>query len=181
MSRAKSLGTGVETAAVTWMRSNGFRDAERLPLSGALDRGDIRVCADPLVVAECKRGKRGIKLTPWMRELRREIDNAGASLGILVSDPPGLGVRRVGQWFAAVDHSSFIKLCDGRVTLPFSIQDISPVKLNSEYVPLLVAGKADLFARTYTPGNRESQMVCGPLWVFCWLIGEWVASGRGSA
>lgn len=181
MSRAKSLGTGVETATAAWLRSNGFSEAERLPLSGALDRGDVRICADPLIIAECKRGKRGIRLTPWMRELRREVDNAGASLGILVSDPPGLGVRRVGQWFVAVDHPSFVELCTGRVTLPFSVQEVSPVKLNSEYVPLLVAGRESFFARTYTPGKTGSQMVCGPMWAFSHLIGEWVIRRRKSA
>ncbi len=183
------MGTAVETAAVTWFRENGFPEAERIALSGSLDRGDIRLVRDPLVVVECKRGKQGIKLTPWMNELRREIVNAGAELGLLLSDQPGAGTRRVNRWFAAMDYNLFAKARGGDL---FSnpeyrwLDSWSPVKINSEYVPMLAAGGKSLssywtdspFALTYTPGHRDVLMVCGPLEQFSQVILEWAERRR---
>lgn len=164
VSKAKAQGTAVETAAATWLRENGFPETERLALCGAQDKGDLRLSRSPLVIAECKRGKRGVRLTPWMRELRVEIQNAGAEAGILISDQPGAGARRVEKWFSAMDYSQFVYLSGGDAESVYvDLVQVSPMRMNSDYVPLLVGDRAPL-AVTYTPGDMSSRMVCGPLW-----------------
>lgn len=165
MSKAKAQGTKVETAAAVWLRENGFPETERLAPCGSQDKGDLRLNRYPLVIAECKRGKKGIQLTPWMRELRAEMLNAGAVAGILISDQPGVGIRRVEKWFSAMDYTQFRFLVQAAgAEMPPDLVEVSPMKINGEYVPTLGREDSAPLAVTYTPGNASSRMVCGQLW-----------------
>lgn len=193
MSRAKDWGTEVETASVRWLLDNGFKQAERLALAGAADRGDVRLQTLPTVIAECKRAQRGVKLTPWMRELAVEMKNAGAETGLLIAKQKGVGDKNVARWVSAMWYDDFLPLFMTHVenstkreskAIPedwLGTQSCSPTKINSEYIPMLTcremrtrsrpSGWSDVpFAVTYTPGHPDQQMVVGPLEQFVTLL-----------
>lgn len=108
MSRAKAMGTFVETAIATWLRDNGFPNATRLPLAGNKDIGDLELCREPgRIIAECKRAHRGVQLRPWFRELSIEMLNARADTGLLIMKQVGVGDTRVGQWLTAMNYPIF--------------------------------------------------------------------------
>jgi hypothetical protein len=177
MSRAKAMGTAVETGAVNWLAHNGFPDAERLPLAGASDRGDIRLQSNPLIIAECKRAKLGVHLKPWMRELATEVSNAKADAGILIAAQRGVGVARAGLWFAAMSFESFRCIVAADSTLGgervmVGCEFLSPVKLNSSYVPFLRLG-GEKMVRTHTIGDSYDGVVCGPMWRFAEILRAW--------
>ena len=41
MSKQRAKGTAAETAVVNYLKANGFPDADRSPLRGVLDKGDV--------------------------------------------------------------------------------------------------------------------------------------------
>lgn len=193
MSKAKAMGTAVETAAVRWLVDNGFKQAERLPPAGAADRGDIRLQVSPIIIAECKRAQRGVQLTPWMRELAVEMKNAGAETGLLIAKQKGVGDKNVARWVSAMRFDDFLPLFMKHVEsaskresrdIPedwLGTQNWSPTKINSEYIPMLTcrevrtksqpSGWSDVpFAVTYTPGHPDQNMVVGPLEQFVSLL-----------
>lgn len=86
---------------------NGFPYAERIALSGANDKGDIKVC--PGVIAEVKNCAT-LKLPEWFRELEAEVANAGAKYGFLLIKPKGLGRTRIGHWWAGMTVGSYSAL-----------------------------------------------------------------------
>ena len=88
MSKSKAKGTAFETAVVRFLQENGFPYAERAPLAGNKDRGDIT--GTPGLVWECKNAKT-IKLAEWSDETYTEMVNASAKYGILVIKRPRHG------------------------------------------------------------------------------------------
>ena len=97
----KAKGTRAETLVVRWLRENGFPHAERAPLKGNKDAGDINVTAG--LIAEVKNVNLTTgfpadgQLTKWMAETEAEIKNAEAELGYLVVKRKG--TQDVGRWF----------------------------------------------------------------------------------
>lgn len=75
MSRNKQRGTRWESAIVAYLRDNGWRYADRLPLSGARDRGDVTLGNGSPLVIEAKNAAR-IELAAWVDEANTEADNA---------------------------------------------------------------------------------------------------------
>lgn len=75
---SKQRGTLWETAIVTFLQANGFPQAERRALAGALDKGDI--AGVPGCVIEAKNCKQ-INLAAFLDEATAERDNAGAVVG----------------------------------------------------------------------------------------------------
>jgi hypothetical protein len=176
VNKAKAKGTAVESAAVLHLIANGFPDAERRSLAGSADRGDILVRRRPCIVAECKYANRGVQVTPWMREVNIETANAGASYGFLIAKQKGAGDRKVGRWVAAMHEAAFrhlVQTAHDRSVFPplYEPGEVSPVHVNSHYVPMLAARgnmvgdrwKPIPFAVTYTPGQPEQRTVLGPL------------------
>lgn len=110
MSASKDKGTRAETAVVRYLREHGFPHAERAPLRGANDQGDITGL--PLWVIEVKAHKVP-RWAAWMDELNREVLNATdgpyssalrhCTNGVLIWKPPGWGYRRVEWWDAVMD------------------------------------------------------------------------------
>jgi hypothetical protein len=98
MNRSKRLGTSFETDCVTFLKANGYPDAERRALEGQNDRGDI---AGTPYVFECKNLK-SIDLATGLTELSREITNAGVRWGFLLTKRRNRSTR------------------DAYVTMPFS-------------------------------------------------------------
>lgn len=99
MSAARRKGTAAESAVVTFLRTAGFRHAERRALNGAVDLGDIT--GVPGVVFEVK-NHRTYQLPAWLRETTIERDNAHADVGVLVVKPNGVGDSRTGEWWAVL-------------------------------------------------------------------------------
>lgn len=88
MSKSKQKGTAFETAVVRYLNDHGFPYAERAPLAGNKDRGDIT--GTPGLVWECKNA-REIRLAEWSDETFVEMVNAAADYGILVIKRPRHG------------------------------------------------------------------------------------------
>jgi hypothetical protein len=105
-----------------------------------------------------------------MSELAVEIGNSRADFGLLISDQAGVGDRRIGHWFSAMHYPKFITLLEMTPSCPTPrMHNLSPVKLNSTYVPMLADSDPDLgldvpLALTHSPGRPEAAFVCGPLW-----------------
>lgn len=85
VNRSKAKGTAWETAVTRWFRDNGWPHAERMPLHGAADKGDINL--GPGVVTECKHHKT-FDLAAWMDEVDAEMHNSGADIGACVVRRP---------------------------------------------------------------------------------------------
>lgn len=101
VNRPKQKGTAAETACKRHAQANGFPLADRLTLSGQYDRGDLQLTIG--VIAEVKAGAQaknasGNQIAAWLEETETERINAGASIGILIVQPRGVGTSRPGLW-----------------------------------------------------------------------------------
>lgn len=106
--RPKNIGTSCETAVVRAARPLGFPLAERLALAGENDLGDIRLA--PWVHLEVKGGKAAetasdAQIEAWMLETERELANASALAGALVTKRKGVGAANAHRWWAYVRAS----------------------------------------------------------------------------
>lgn len=199
----KARGTAVETSFVRYAQAAGFPAAERRPLAGAKDVGDVRLCRRPgMVIVECKRamGAAGVQLVPWMRETLAELTNSrlageGTDVAFLVAKPRGLGDRNVGRWFAAVPDvcweflSPFLGIeCQGsaaRVNSASGLVDGCGLDRDMMSAPggwdrcLLEPRSRGLLRRgTAVELNRlETGCVVGPVW---WVLLGLRASGYGA-
>ena len=113
VNKPKRIGTQAETAVVKWLRLNGFPMADRQPLRGNRDAGDIAVC--PGVVAEAKSvrsagaGQPGASLlADWMAQAEAERVNAGADLCPLIVKRAGSGDPAC--WWAYTTQAGFLAL-----------------------------------------------------------------------
>lgn len=103
VNRPKSIGTAAETAVVRAARTRGFPNADRLTLTGALDRGDIGLC--PGVIIEVKGGDKArdasdLLIETWLAETSREAANAGADVAFLVTQRRGVGTTNAHRWWS---------------------------------------------------------------------------------
>lgn len=80
MNRSKQKGTSWESAIRDYLRANGWPYAERLPLTGSRDRGDL--AGIPGVTIEAKSAAR-TELGVWINEATIEQTNAGTRLGVV--------------------------------------------------------------------------------------------------
>lgn len=115
--RPKNIGTAAETAVVRAARAHGFGLADRLTLTGALDRGDIGLC--PGVVVEVKGGQAAktasdAQIDKWLAETERERVNAGADVAILVTARAGIGAPNAHRWWAHMTTPTLFDLTGGR-------------------------------------------------------------------
>jgi len=104
--RSKGIGTLAESACVKYLNDNGFPFADRRPLNGALDKGDILIC--PGVIFEVKSGKAAEdasdgQIVDWARETERERVNANAQLAFLVTKRRRVSAARAGDWWVHAD------------------------------------------------------------------------------
>jgi hypothetical protein len=110
---SKAKGTAAETAVVRWARDNGFSGADRQPLRGNRDAGDIDLC--PGIVLEVKAHKTAgtgqpapLVLAAWMGQAELERGNAGAVMCPLVVKRGG--TADPGRWFAYITAAAFAQL-----------------------------------------------------------------------
>jgi hypothetical protein len=81
VSAAKQKGTAWETRIVTFLRDHGFTYADRVPLSGHKDRGDVTTGPGSPVI-EAKNQARH-SLAEWLTEAEQERDNAKADTAVV--------------------------------------------------------------------------------------------------
>jgi hypothetical protein len=105
VSAARRKGTSAETAAVDYLRGQGFPHAERRALGGNKDRGDIAgIIGTVIEVKNCKT----LDLAGWLRELEAEMANDGAVYGAVVHKRRG--TSDVGRWYATMPVSALVVL-----------------------------------------------------------------------
>ena len=106
MSRAKQKGTAWETAIVTFLRDHRFHYADRVPLSGNKDRGDVTVgYGGPAI--ESKNQNR-LSWAEWLDEAKQEAVNAKAPFGVVWAKRRGKGSPRDG--YVLMDGAAFVQL-----------------------------------------------------------------------
>lgn len=112
---SKNKGTSAETAVVRWARTNGYPHADRQPLRGNRDAGDIALCPGVIVEVKNRRLTTGVPtagdLTEWMRQTETEREVARADVGILVVKRNG--TTDPGRWFAYVTAWTLAELVAG--------------------------------------------------------------------
>lgn len=111
--RPKAIGTAAETLVVKYARSFGYPYADRQPLRGNRDAGDITFC--PGFIGEVKAGDRArtasdALIMNWLMETTLERDNAGAGMAVLII---ARWRQPVGRWWAVIWHSDIAGLVDG--------------------------------------------------------------------
>lgn len=99
MSAAKDKGTKAERATANALVRLGFAKADRGPLRGKLDTGDVAgvegICIEVKDAQDWK--------TPeWMRETVTETANLRADFGILVIKAPGIGLPNAEKWLTVM-------------------------------------------------------------------------------
>ena len=118
MSKAKNIGTRAETAVRNHLLSKGYTalEAHRNVLKGSADEGDVWLREYfGLVVFEVKGGNAAKtashnQVLKWFEEAQIERNNADAKLGFLVTQRPGVGYPRSGEWWAYADLSDLVWL-----------------------------------------------------------------------
>ena len=107
MSKQRQKGTAAETAVVKYLRARNWSKADRHPLRGTLDQGDISGIPDTVLeVKNC----RTYTIPAWLRELEAEKKNANATTGAVIIKPNGVGLEKVGQWWAVMTMDDFMEL-----------------------------------------------------------------------
>lgn len=106
--KARAKGTATESALVKHLTGEGF-DAERLPLQGMFDKGDIRVRELPWIAWEVK-SCRTPRYGEWLREANAEAAHSGTEIGVVVHKPHGTGLGSVGDWHVVMTFDTFLGL-----------------------------------------------------------------------
>jgi hypothetical protein len=182
VSKAKAMGTAVESAAVRHLQANGYPDAERIVLHGSADHGDILLRRRPTIVAECKRAQRGVQLGPWIDELVSEKVNAAAEFGLLIMKQKGAGDKRIGCWATAMPADWFMPMMEranhfsltNSEILPRVVSEWQIGRINSVYVPDLVKAYPVVprFIVGNSPGRPDRRFVVGRLASFLHLMSD---------
>lgn len=132
--RPKQRGTAAETAALRWLRANGFPWTERLTLTGSCDRGDLSLLPGLAVIAEIKNhagaatGQPGqAQLDAWMAETETERLHASADHAALIVKRKG--TTDVGRWwcYLPLGHLHHLAL---RLDAP-PVESMSPTSFRS--------------------------------------------------
>lgn len=119
---SKNKGTAAETLVVRWARNNGYPHADRQPLRGNRDAGDVTLCPGVIVEVKNRRLPTGVPtagdLTEWMRQTELEREAARADVGVLVVKRNG--TTDVGRWFAYVTALTLAELLTLHALPPWS-------------------------------------------------------------
>jgi hypothetical protein len=106
MSTGKRKGTRWESLIVDFLREHGFTWADRVPLSGAKDRGDVTIGpGSPAIEAK------NLKQDEWAKgldEANKGAANARAPFGVLWAHRRGKG--SAGDGFVVMDGHTFVLL-----------------------------------------------------------------------
>lgn len=105
MSKARAKGTSWETQIVRYLNRNGYPGADRAPLRGDKDQGDI--VGLPGTCIEAKNCK---TLTPslWLDQLEVEMANMSADTGVVIAKRRG--TTDVGRSYAVMPVEVWLRL-----------------------------------------------------------------------
>ena len=115
---SRDKGTRMETTAKRYLQASGWPQADRQPLRGDRDQGDLVVSRIPLIIAEVKYRDHAFsdaQLGRWLEETEREAVHAGADLGVLIVARKGV---RVENWDAVMAANDWMLLLSGDEVLP---------------------------------------------------------------
>jgi hypothetical protein len=115
VNRPRNIGTAAESA-VKQVLLPYWPTADRSPLRGSHDQGDIR--GTGCLIWEVKAGAtaKGVSstgetapglVTGWLRQAEVERENAGARFGILVTTRRGVGAKNADRWWAWLSVAAF--------------------------------------------------------------------------
>jgi hypothetical protein len=120
----KARGTRAETAVVKVFTAAGI-PAERTPLKGAGDVGDIWVAGGRMVVEVKSRRTlpSHAEIRRFYQEMTREASRVPqCDIGVLVVKRPGSG--KAGNWWAFMDHAEWVwiaRAVDGDPSFPMML------------------------------------------------------------
>jgi hypothetical protein len=106
VSVGKAKGTRFESAIVAFLRDHGWTHADRVPLSGSRDRGDVTLGPGSPVIESKNQNRHS--LAEWLDEAEQEAAHADAPFGVAWvkrrgHTSPGKGyVIMSGEAFAAL-------------------------------------------------------------------------------
>lgn len=124
VNKPKRDGTDAENRVKEYAIERGWIHADRLTLSGAQDRGDIRLGDGVEFTLEVKGGQGAIKqIHSHVREMVAEMHNNGHNLGAVIAKKAGS--RNVGSDWLAVMPAELL----------FDILDILYGDLNPQLTP----------------------------------------------
>lgn len=106
MSAARKKGTAWETALVAFLREKGWTYADRVPMSGAKDRGDVTLGPGSPVI-EAKNQNR-MSWAEWLDEATAESLNADAPFGVVWAKRRGR--TSPGHGYVLMDGATFAAL-----------------------------------------------------------------------
>src|SRR5574344_1892182 len=117
VNKPRQTGTRAESACTRFFRAHGFGGADRQPLRGGLDQGDIALApgfvAEVTSYAQAATGQPPpALLAKWMSECQTERINARADHGPLIVRRKG--TTDVGRWWAYVPLRDLVTLTSGR-------------------------------------------------------------------
>ena len=118
MNPSKDKGTRKETTAKRYLQASGWPEADRQPLRGNRDHGDLVVCRTPKIVAEVKYRDRTFsdaQVLRWLEETETEAVHAGADLSVLIVARKGV---RVEYWDAVMAANDWLLILSGDEVLP---------------------------------------------------------------
>lgn len=115
VSRPKNIGTAAESAVLKQITPY-FRQAKRLVLAGAADRGDIGDTGD--FIFEVKGGHTAERAEPgdiaaWMEEARVEARNSRVPFGVLVTKRKAVGHANARKWWVWLRIEDLAELTGG--------------------------------------------------------------------
>jgi hypothetical protein len=106
VSTSRAKGTRWESRIVAFLREHGFTYADRVPMSGAKDRGDVTVGPGSPVI-EAKNLKQD-KWASGLDEANEEAHNSSAPFGVVWAHRQGKGSP--GEGFVVMDGATFVQL-----------------------------------------------------------------------
>lgn len=142
VNKSKNVGTAAETAIVRAARTRGFPGADRLTLTGAMDRGDVGLA--PGIVVEVKAGEAArrasdAQVARWLLETETERRNGGAEVALLVTARPGIGVTNAHRWACHMWTSTFLQLVDAtHITVP---DPYAPIRMTFDSALVLLRAR----------------------------------------
>lgn len=110
-SSARRKGSAFEVSIRDYLKVSWSDDIERLPLSGAKDRGDIanfRVGAGRHLVAWELKNRSQLALSQWVREAQAEAETYGAVAGVTCFKRKGKGDP--GEQYVVMTVRSFLDI-----------------------------------------------------------------------
>ncbi len=97
--KSKAKGTAFETAVGKYVNDNGNGAiARRLPLSGAVDKGDLEIYvpggrSTRVITVQCKAAK-AFDLAGWLADTEAQWRAAGSDDAVLIVKAPGKSIGR---------------------------------------------------------------------------------------